>query len=188
METPEELLVHLVDALENLEIPYAIGGSLAAIAYGEPRSTRDIDVVVVLEPRDVARLRSRFPPDDYYMDEEAAVEAVRGQGQFNIIHPRSGFKIDLYIAGDEISHDQISGARLLPAARNRSARFSPPEQLILKKLQFYQASGSEKHLRDVVAILRISKEDVQREQLAHEARRFGLSRLLADVLRRAGEE
>lgn len=188
METPEELLVHLVDALENLEIPYAIGGSLAAIAYGEPRSTRDIDVVVVLEPRDVPRLRSRFPPDDYYMDEEAAIEAVRREGQFNIIHPRSGFKIDLYIAGDDISHDQISGARLLPAARNRSARFSPPEQLILKKLQFHQASGSEKHLRDVVAILRVSGEDVDRERLIREADRFGLSTLLADGLRRVRED
>lgn len=65
METPEELLVHLVDALEQLDVPYAIGGSLAAIAYGEPRSTRDIDVVVALEPADVPRLRSRFPPEDY---------------------------------------------------------------------------------------------------------------------------
>lgn len=188
METPEELLVHLVDALEQLDVPYAIGGSLAAIAYGEPRSTRDIDVVVALEPADVPRLRSRFPPEDYYMDEEAAIDAVGREGQFNIIHPRSGFKIDLYVAGDDISHDQISGARRLPAAGNRSARFSPPEQLILKKLQFYQAGASDKHLRDVVAILRVSENEVDRKMLMEEARRFGLSRLLAEVLRRAHEE
>ncbi|MGH7539765.1 MAG: hypothetical protein ACRELC_02080 [Gemmatimonadota bacterium] len=188
METPEELLVHLVDALEYLDIPYAIGGSLAAIAYGEPRSTRDIDVVVALRSGDIPRLRARFPPEDYYLDEKAASEALRRKTQFNIIHPRSGFKIDLYVAGDEISHAQISDARRLPAAGSRTARFSPPEPLILKKLQFHQAGASDKHLRDVLAILGVSGDLVDRERLTEEARRFGLSQLLADLLRRSREE
>jgi hypothetical protein len=182
LETPEELLVHLTMTLEKLEIPYAIGGSLAAIAYGEPRFTRDIDVVVAIRIDDIPGLRARFPPEEYYLDEQAAGQAVREASQFNIIHPRSGFKIDLYVAADRIARNQIAGARLLPIAQDRSALFSPPEELILKKLQFYEAGGSDKHLRDIRAILSISVEEVDQEHLRDEAERAGLSGLLAEVL------
>lgn len=182
METPEELLVHLTGTLEKLEIPYAIGGSLAAIAYGEPRFTRDIDVVVALRIDDIPGLRASFPPEEYYLDEEAAGQAVREASQFNIIHPRSGFKIDLYVAADRIARNQIARARLLPTGRDRSALFSPPEELILKKLEFFEAGGSDKHLRDVKAILSISVEELDQEYLRHEAERAGLSGLLAEVM------
>jgi len=182
LETPEELLAHLTGTLEKLEIPYAIGDSLAAIAYGEPRLTRDIDVVVALKVDDIPGLRASFPPDEYYLDEEAAGHAVREGSQFNIIHPRSGFKIDLYVAADRIARNQIARARLLPTAQDRSALFSPPEELILKKLQFYEAGGSDKHLRDIKAILSISVEEVDRERLRDDAERAGLSKLLAEVV------
>lgn len=38
----DELLRHLVEALEEVGVPYALGGSIASIAYGEPRATLDI--------------------------------------------------------------------------------------------------------------------------------------------------
>lgn len=75
-------------------------------------------------------------------------------------------------------------ARLLPTTQDRSALFSPPEELILKKLQFYEAGDSDKHLRDIKAILSISVDEVDWERLRDEAERAGLSRLLAQV---AGE-
>lgn len=45
----DELLRYLVTALEEVGVPYALGGSIASIAYGEPRATLDIDVVVSLD-------------------------------------------------------------------------------------------------------------------------------------------
>jgi hypothetical protein len=57
--TQAELLRHLVDTLEALGAEYMIGGSQAAIYYGEPRLTRDVDVFVNPDtPYDRAR-RSR---------------------------------------------------------------------------------------------------------------------------------
>jgi len=41
-----DLLRHLVAVLERLDVPYMLVGSLASAAYGEPRMTQDIDVVV----------------------------------------------------------------------------------------------------------------------------------------------
>ncbi|MCJ7569661.1 MAG: hypothetical protein MUO58_19300, partial [Anaerolineales bacterium] len=43
--------VHLIhDALEEAGIPYLIGGALATWAWGEPRTTRDVDMVVEIPP------------------------------------------------------------------------------------------------------------------------------------------
>lgn len=44
----QELLDRLVAVLERLRIPYLSTGSVASMAYGEPRLTNDIDVVVDL--------------------------------------------------------------------------------------------------------------------------------------------
>jgi hypothetical protein len=46
--TQAELLRYLVDVLETLGAEYMIGGSQASIYYGEPRLTRDVDVIVAL--------------------------------------------------------------------------------------------------------------------------------------------
>ena len=46
--TQAELLRYLVDVLEALEAEYMIGGSQAAMYYGEPRLTRDVGAIVAL--------------------------------------------------------------------------------------------------------------------------------------------
>jgi hypothetical protein len=56
-----DLLERLVAVLERLQIPYLITGSVAAMAYGEPRLTNDIDVVVDLDEAHVAPFAAQFP-------------------------------------------------------------------------------------------------------------------------------
>ena len=90
-----------LDALEELGVEYAIVGSFASIAYGEPRLTRDIDILVVLPPERVSDLCRRYPPPDWYVSEPAARQAVRARRQFNVIHTLSGNKVDFLIARDD---------------------------------------------------------------------------------------
>ncbi len=111
---PDELLRYVIEALEGIDVPYALAGSIASIAYGEPRSTLDIDLVADLQHQDVARLKGRFPAPEFYLSEEAAAEAVEHRHQFNIIHPASGFKVDVFvirsmlrISGAEINQERI---------------------------------------------------------------------------------
>jgi len=60
-----DLLERLVAVLERLQIPYLITGSVAAMAYGEPRLTNNIDVVVDLDEAHVAPFAAQFPRDEY---------------------------------------------------------------------------------------------------------------------------
>ncbi|MFT4974977.1 MAG: hypothetical protein ACI8S6_000860 [Myxococcota bacterium] len=81
----EGFLQRLVAVLEQAGVSYMLSGSLASAFYGIPRSTQDIDIVVEL---DITRLRALLgvlPQELYYVSEPAAVDALRRQGQFNVI-------------------------------------------------------------------------------------------------------
>lgn len=182
-----ELLRHLLDALERLGIPYMVVGSLASAAYGEPRMTQDIDVVVDLQEPQLASLCHAFQSGEFYLSQPAALDAIRRKGQFNIIHAPSGNKIDLMIVPPgpwgqaEISRRQR--VRILPDLEGYCARV---EDVILGKMQYYREGGSEKHLRDIVGMLKVSPEAVDRQYLQRWAQHMGLAEILLAVLRKAG--
>ena len=178
-----DLLRHLVSALEELDLPYALAGSIASMAYGEPRATLDIDVVVRLAPTDIERLKTRFPSDEFYLDVEAAGEAILEGSQFNIIHASSGLKIDVFVEGDEVERVQIEDRRRLPALPGLTAAFSPPEELILKKLLYHRDGGSEKHLRDIKAMLKISGDEIDVDRVERGAEALGLQEIWSSVSR-----
>src|SRR3989442_1542813 len=97
---PSELLRRFVEVLERLHVPYLVTGSMATIAYGEPRLTNDIDIVVDLPLDQVDAFCESFPQDEFYCYREAVIEAVRQRSLFNIIHFESGLKIDVIIPDD----------------------------------------------------------------------------------------
>jgi hypothetical protein len=183
-----DALHRVVEILERLDIPYAIGGSLASMAYGEPRYTMDIDVLVQLSIADLHRLIPEFPSEEYYVSEEAARDAVGRRGQFNIIPMGSAVKIDVYVAGDPIALGQISSARRMPISDAATANFSAPEELIIKKLQFYSGGGSEKHLRDIAAMLKISGDRIDRERVGSLAAALGLEDVWMAIITKLGDE
>jgi hypothetical protein len=179
-----ELIELVARVCEELCLPYAIGGSMAAMAYSEYRTTSDFDVVVSLRSEDVPLFLAQFPKSEYYHDERAALEAVRTGGQFNIVLMGESLKIDLHVAADPIAKDQIARARRLRSPLGTIANFSPPEELILKKLEYFDVSGSERQLRDVATMLRIGGEDIDRARIETLVERTGLQNAWKAVLAR----
>ena len=59
--------------------------------------------------------------------------------------------------------------------------------MILKKLEYYREGGSEKHLRDIAGVLKISGEQVDRAYIADWAKRLGLLDLWKELLTRVAE-
>jgi hypothetical protein len=72
-----DLLRKLASELERLAIPYLVTGSTATIAFGEPRFTNDIDVVVELRLEQVNALCDAFPGPEFYCSKAAAELAAR---------------------------------------------------------------------------------------------------------------
>lgn len=186
---PYELLEKIVSVFDHLRISYLVTGSVAAMAYGEPRLTNDIDIVAAIQERHVPGLIAAFPEEEYYLSDEMIREAIRHQGQFNIIHPSSGLKIDVIIRRDTpFDASRFSRARRIHPAETYEANFAAPEDVIIKKMEYYKAGGSEKHLRDITGILRVSGDEADRQYIAQWARRLGLMEIWEAILTRLGEK
>ena len=182
---PHDLLAVAVGILERLQIPYLVTGSVASMAYGEPRLTNDIDIVAAIQPDHIESLLSSFPESEYYLSREMIEKAIQTSGQFNIIHPASGLKID-FIIRRNTPHDESRFARRkrLRPAKAYEAYFAAAEDVILKKMEFYKAGESEKHLRDITGILKISGSDVDREYISTWADRLGVTDVWAAIIQR----
>jgi hypothetical protein len=154
-----------------------VTGSTAAIVYGEPRLTNDVDVVVVLDAASIAALATAFPANEFYLppSDEILREAAKPEGgHFNIIHHESGFKADVYPAGQDPLH-----AWALPRAKRidvdgEPLMVAPPEYVILRKLEYFREGGSEKHLRDVRSILTHSADEISMVELESRIVALGL--------------
>jgi hypothetical protein len=152
--TQVEFLKRALEVLDALQLPYAIVGSWASGFWGDPRMTRDIDVVVRIGDQHISQLLACFPAPEFYASRPAMEEAIRMDGQFNIIHPTSGNKIDFMIAKTSAWGDaQLARRRRVGIVPGRQGYIAAPEDVILGKLLYYREGGSDRHLSDIAGIL-----------------------------------
>jgi hypothetical protein len=183
-----ELLCHACATLEKLDINYLVTGSQATIVFGEPRFTNDIDIVVDLDLQRLDAFIAAFPQDDFYLSREAAREAIRARGMFNIIHPSSGLKIDVIIPNDTLfERSRFDRGHKVLITDSFSAMFAAPEDVILKKLEFHKIGGSDRHLRDIIGVLKISADKVDRDYVNQFADELGVADLWQAVLNRVDD-
>jgi hypothetical protein len=145
----------VIDLLNQNKIPYMIVGSVASMIYGEPRLTHDMDIVVQVFPEDAKHLLNIFNTDAFTCPPLQTIqEKIQRKGQFNIIHFESMYKIDLILSRNSL-HDieEFKRRKKMPFWEDTEAFIATPEDIIIKKLEFYRKGKSEKHLRDIASIL-----------------------------------
>ena len=175
---PELDLIELfVQPLNRFEIRYLVSGSVAAMLYGEPRVTHDIDLIVFLRSEDVPRLPQAFPSPEFYLPPASviAIEMARERrGHFNVIHADSGLKADFYLANRDELHGWAFRCARQYSVGQTLVRLAPPEYVIVRKLEYFREGGSEKHLRDIRSVLAVSGEQLDRTALDQWIARRGL--------------
>lgn len=184
MPSPEPFLI-FTRKLHGLGLRYMVSGSVAAIFYGEPRMTNDVDIILFLKREDAARLGQAFPPGEFYCppEEVLRLELAREQrGHFNLIHHESGFKADIYVSGRDALHAWGLAHSVEADLGGDPVTFAPPEYVIIRKLQFHREGGSPKHLRDIRRMLLGLGDDWNRETLARMIGEQGLSAEWQQVL------
>ncbi len=160
-----ELLRKIAETLDRLNVDYFVTGSVASGAYGEPRLTNDIDVVAALAPKHIAPFLDAFPAPEFYCSRDAILQAIEGQFQFNVLQPETGMKVDVILSGSTaFDQSRMKRVRRIDNAGGRVA-YASPEDVILKKLVYFQEGGSEKHLRDIVGILKVQAERIEVDYL-----------------------
>ncbi len=172
-----DLFLVFVREFEALGLTYMLTGSVASTLYGEPRVTHDVDLVLDLPPRMVRRFAGAFPLDRFYCPpEEVLIQEVlrRQRGHFNLIAQDTGFKADVYLANEDVLHEAALAHRRRLTVEGVDLWVAPPEYVIVRKLEYYREGGSEKHLRDIRAMVRVSGDLIDQARLTTWVGRLGL--------------
>lgn len=163
-----DLIELFIGPLQSAGIRYFISGSVAAMLYGEPRVTHDIDLVVFLRASDLGKLPKLFPPPEFYVPPAkviAAEMARQRHGCFNVIHADSSLKADCFTANRDEFHAWAFRNLKHYSARGMEVSLAPPEYVIVRKLEYFREGGSDKHLRDIRGMLNISGDQIDRAAL-----------------------
>ncbi len=169
----------LIAGFERVGADWAVGGSLASTAYGEPRATNDIDVVANLDESSARDLASALD-GQFFVDAQSAAKAARDFDSFNIIDQRSFMKVDVFVPRPgAMGRGQLDRRRTLELVGGVEVPVLGPEDIVLQKLRWYRLTGetSDRQWRDVLAVLRSGGLDD--DYLNTVAGGAGLSPLLA---------
>ncbi|MFN2303659.1 MAG: hypothetical protein ACK2TV_07990 [Anaerolineales bacterium] len=185
---PEPIAVTLTvtSILENLNIPYFIGGSLASTLHGIIRTTQDSDIVADIQPDQIATLLAELG-NEFYIDEEMIAESVSRKSSFNILHRETMFKVDIFVPEMKpFNRSQFMRAQQQAFSRElaEKAFVASAEDTILMKLDWYRMGGglSERQWRDVVGILKVQGERLDLDYLRQWAQELNVSDLLERAL------
>lgn len=184
----EDFVKLILDSLGAAGVEYLIGGAIAAWAWGEPRATQDVDVIVNLPVDAINPLSKALQDRGVLVPSEIILDTLiedRSDLPIHAIHGTSGFKADIYLLRPE---DDLRKSAL---QRRQLINFGPPlgeiyihspEDLILYKLIYYDLSQQTKHLRDIGAILHSLGDQLDQAYLGAWIERLGLSTIWKTIL------
>src|SRR4051812_10675667 len=136
-----DALAELTDALQGLNIRYAVGGSLASSAHGVYRATADGDLIAAISPQQ-ARLLAQTLGKAWYADEEMIERALRERRCFNLIHMGSAIKFDIFPATSDFHFAQLERASITPVVQGSvQCAVTTAEDILLAKLRWYADGG-----------------------------------------------
>ena len=159
------LLARFVALLDAADVPFMVAGSFASTAHGMPRTTQDLDLVI--DPPTAAALDAlvrSLAPDQYYVDADAARDALARRSMFNVVDLASGWKVDLILCKDRPFSRGEFGRRMNLTLLDVPVFVASAEDTIVAKLEWSkQAGGSERQRRDVAGILATVGSELDRD-------------------------
>lgn len=149
----------VLEALHAADVTYLIGGAVAVWAWGEPRTTADLDLVIDLHFESVVALSQELEKRDMLVPIDVMVDLMienRIDLPINAIHMYSGYKAELFLLkpGDAFRTANLAQRRLVDLGPPLGEVYvHSPEDLILNKLRYFQISQQPKHVRDIASIV-----------------------------------
>lgn len=163
----------VIDVLEAIGANYAIWGGLAVVAYGEPRFTQDMDILLSPRQFPVALFVRRLQETHYHVD-EIAVNRALGGGFFNVIHLGYHIKTDFYVPIEPDLLAMLADRVHLSFDEMRQAAYIRPTSVIVAKLRAYENSASTRHLDDIASIVRLQGKKLDQAKIDRAAAQLGL--------------
>lgn len=185
-----EALRPVVSVLDSLTVRYLVGGSVASSVYGDPRATRDVDIVADLHSGHASTLAGDLSKE-FYADLPTISAAIKRRGSFNLIHLDTMVKIDVFVAKPTpFGESQLSRRRLQTIGQSETLEIhlASPEDTVLAKLDWYRKGGgvSDRQWNDILGVLKVQAERLDRDYLELWALELSVTDLLNRALDDAG--
>jgi hypothetical protein len=185
-----QVLLEVTRVLEDLDVPYVVGGSLASSLHGIPRSTQDADLVAALQTGHIKSFIGRVE-GSFYVSPERVEAAVRRRASFNLIHLKTMIKVDLFVFSETpLARQEMARRQVLPIPGEPEAHLhvASPEDTILQKLLWYRKGGgvSERQWNDILGVIKVQGRALDLGYLREWAERSGIEDLLTRVFADAG--
>lgn len=172
----------VTETLTANNVPFAVVGSLAASEWGVVRTTRDVDLIALVSRDHAAQIVGTLNTDDTYVPIDEALHALAGGGSFNVIHPPTGGKVDIFVVLDTNDFEMMRLERRVPAeVFGVPAYVVSPEDVVLSKLLWRKDSRSEVQWRDCQEL--VATLDLDLDHMRYWGERLGIREDLDDLLR-----
>jgi hypothetical protein len=175
-------LAEVIGNLDRLSIGYMVGGSTASSVYGEPRTTRDVDIVVEVDATTLRSLFESFDPSTVYIDRPLTAEDVSPGQMFNLIDLVGGWKVDLVVRKDRPFSEVEFGRRRPVELFGQLVMMATAEDVLLAKLEWAATSGSDRQLDDARGMVRVQGDRLDLDHLRTWADRLGVRAPLDEIL------
>jgi hypothetical protein len=178
----------ILEALKVTGIEYLIGGAIAEWAWGEPRATQDLDIVINLPVESIGKFSKELEKRDMLVPADIILDAMieeRADIPLSAIHLYSGLKADIYLMrdGDMLRQSAFERRVLVDYGMPiGNVYVHSPEDLILYKLSYLGLSGQPKHARDIAAILRARKNELDMIYIEKWITQLGLDAIWKEIL------
>lgn len=161
-------LAEVLGALEEHAIPHALIGGLAAMAWGRPRTTLDIDIVVDASPLALRAIFARLG----YREGRAVGDPM--EPDFTQFWSPGGVRVDLFFARTDFEREALALAVDITLVA-RPARIVSAESSIVYKLIAHRP----RDLEDVEAILVARSASLDWERIERWSKEWELETWLA---------
>lgn len=168
-----ELAQQLHPMLESARIRYYVTGGVASSYHGEPRATRDLDIVIQIQRESIDPLAAKLTEQGFYVPHLAIGEVRTGiKNAFNITHQQTAANADVMISSDHpFDVSQMERRELT----DEGFYICSAEDTILQKLRWSSKSLSEKQWRDIQGILRMQGESLDFDYLNYWGGEIGVT-------------
>lgn len=180
MREYSEIVKLVASFLEENNIPYVIVGAISVAAWGSPRTSHDIDLMVALD-QNIEKFVDFLKKNDFHVSVDEVKAALKEKSHFTVFDELSIFRLDVKGVYTEFDKDTLERRRKVKLY-DQDIWVSSPEDLILAKINF----GSEQDLNDARSVI-LRQKSLDMNYLRKKARELGMYDKLVKLLKETEE-
>ncbi len=173
-----DILKLVTNFLNKEEIPYMIVGGITLAYYGMPRTTEDIDILIILEKTKIKKFVDFMKKNDFSVNEEDIKTAFKEKSHFTVFDQKSVFRMDIKGIYNDLDSDSFSRRKKIHF-RSLDIYINSPEDAIIAKLTF----GSFKDLEDTKGIILRQRKNLDFDYIKKKCKKYKVLDKLEKIIK-----